>query len=354
MNTKHIIGWLAGILLCGSLMAQPTSSVQSKISESYTPIKGWPKATQKFYLDLRGGYGFKMGGGYNGFVSYTESAQLGILFDARGSEKRRQMRYSVGKGWQMGVNFGYRFNRYMALDAGLSYWHGDPCSALQFNIPCDKTGHVYRDEKTGRPLEYDQSWTFSDNPSVDVTNLGWVYIKDIFSGRTANLHASLRVSPGFKQWDPYLKFGINVLSGIVQYTREYGTNGLDNLKGRYENKDAYIHLYGYGFFDDYVYAVHRNCIVMSVGLTAAAGVTYNITSNVSVFAEWQMTLMTSSAYRDYRDSRAWILDDRVEERGNLNNRRIIENAFGDPEWVRRDFVLPFNNTGLNLGVKFSF
>lgn len=73
---KRIICLLGVFLLfLGALSArQPAPAAERNSADTaiYTPRKGWPKADKKFYFDLRGGYGFKMGSGYTGALNFDE------------------------------------------------------------------------------------------------------------------------------------------------------------------------------------------------------------------------------------------------------------------------------------------
>lgn len=172
----------------------------------------------------------------------------------------------------------------------------------------------------------------------------WLYdfstitLSDDFNGHIGNLHVALRLSPGFQRWDPYLKMGVELMVGVANHDIR---TELGNL---YHNE----YYYGQTDFDwgGFGRSGQERLTTTAVGFTAAFGINCRFTPTISMFAEWQFTLMTSVAYRDH-----WVSVDNAY--GNEAYSYVLNNAVGEYA-VRRDFVLPFSNTGLNIGLKFAF
>ena len=353
MKTRSLTMLLVGTLLCTPLSAQstqptpptqPTLHTQKDLlSENYTPRKGWPKVNKKLYLEIRGGYGFQMGG------ERRELRGTGTVPTLYGYDPKQNKgtKLSLGEGWQVGLNVGYQFNRYMAAEVGFSLWYGTNSEPSPMYFPCDSTGRVYRHPLYGHPLNDRELSKLSSDGVIEITNLGYLYIKERFKSNGRCLTASFRVSPGFKRWDPYLKVGVNLMNATVYYTHAQGMNDrgeIDNLR-YYANGFTNGETGRNATWDGYSRGAHLKFGIMSMGVTTAVGVMCRLTPMVAIFAEWQTTLMTTSVYRNK-------IVDMSEVYGSTEYRPVFENAFGNA--YIRDFVFPFSNIGLNWGMKFSF
>ncbi len=306
-----------GIWLLGGVLAaqQPTS----------TPRNGWPKADKRFYIDLQGGYGFRMGSGYTGFLRFDEFKD-NMPFETE--KEAKYIKNTLGAGWQGGLNFGYQFNRYMAIEVGIGYIESGFSTSQLF--PCDTSGRLFMDGNI----------TLNEN----FADFSTITLSDDFNGHIGNLHVALRLSPGFQRWDPYLKMGVGLMIGAVNH----------NVRAELGNLYHNIYEYGETDFDwgGFGRSGQERLTTTSVGFTAAFGVTCRFTPTVSMFAEWQFTLMSSVSYRDH-----WVGVDNAY--GNEAYSHVLENAvvqtyYDGQTVIRRDFVLPFSNTGLNIGLKFAF
>ena len=316
---KPIILFLPLLLLGGSSQAQEPAVAS-------TPRNGWPKADKRFYFDLQGGYGFRMGSGYTGFLRFDEFRDH-MPFEKE--QEAKEIKHTLGAGWQGGLNFGYHFNRYMAIEVGVGYIESGFSTSQLF--PCDTSGHLF----------------MSGNiPSMQLDDyFSTITLSDDFDGHIGNLHVALRLSPGFQRWDPYLKMGVELMVGVVNHDirAELG-NFYRNYEDYFEQMDS--DWSGFGR------SGQERLTTTAVGFTAAFGINCRFTPTISMFAEWQFTLMSSVSYRDHRVGvgNTW---------GNEAYRHVLDNAIGQ-EYVdggpviRRDFVLPFSNTGLNIGLKFAF
>lgn len=307
---KKLINLLISLLLLGgALSAQQPAS---------TPRNGWPKADKRFYFDVQGGYGFRMGSGYTGFLRFDEFRDH-MPFETE--KEAKEIKNTLGAGWQGGLNFGYHFNRYMAIEVGIGYIESGFSASQLF--ACDTSGHLFMSGNIQALWLYDFST---------------ITLSDDFNGHIGNLHVALRLSPGFQRWDPYLKMGVELMVGVVNHDIR---TELGNL---YHNE----YYYGQTDFDwgGFGRSGQERLTTTAVGFTAAFGINCRFTPTISMFAEWQFTLMTSVAYRDH-----WVSVDNAY--GNEAYSYVLNNAVGEYA-VRRDFVLPFSNTGLNIGLKFAF
>ena len=315
---KLIILFLPLLLLGGSSQAQDPTVAS-------TPRNGWPKADKRFYFDLQGGYGFRMGSGYTGFLRFDEF-QTCMPFEKE--QEAKEIKNTLGEGWQGGLNFGYHFNRYMAIEVGVCYIESGFSASQLF--PCDTSGHLFMLDKPCAMFHYDY--------------FSIITLSDDFDGHIGNLHVALRLSPGFQRWDPYLKMGVELMVGVVNHDIRAELGNLYHNTDSYEQTD-----FDWGGFGR---SGQERLTTTAVGFTAAFGINCHFTPTISMFAEWQFTLMSSVSYRDH-----WIEADNIW--GNVAYRHVLDNAIGEEyigvgTFIRRDFVLPFSNTGLNIGLKFAF
>ena len=299
---------VAFLMLFGHLSAQSTN---------FTRNHDWPKADKKFYLDIHGGYGFHMGGGYNGLVRYDD---VRIALMGRYFREKKELKSSISEGWQGGLNFGFPLNRYITIEIGVNYIKGGFGVSRLF--VCDTIGNISL-------ASLDRHSDFARTS---------VAIKSNFQSNIGGLSTSVRISPGFKRWDPYLRMGINIMACVCDYNMNvdlgYLVPPMEDVPGLVDESWG-----GYGRVG------HQKLYTSSIGFIGAFGLDCKFTPTISMFTEWQFTLMTSTAYRDrsMETNYAW---------GNEAYSPVLDRAVG--RYVRNDFVLPFSNTGLNLGIKFSF
>ncbi|MDE7149067.1 MAG: outer membrane beta-barrel protein [Bacteroidales bacterium] len=312
------------MLLSGGMLSarQPDPAAERDAADTtvYTPRKGWPKADKRFYFDLCGGYGFKMGSGYTGTLLFNE---IGDHTDYKA------IKQTLGAGWQGGLNFGYHFNRYMAIEVGIGYIKSG-FSASQL-LPCDTSGLLFLREVR------EIIWREPSEPCSVIA------FSDDFSGHIGNLSVSLRVSPGFRRWDPYLKLGVNLMVDVISHKSNVELGHLYALQYNEYHNRVVVEDETWGGFGR---SRSEKLVTASIGFTAAFGINCRFTPTVSMFAEWQFTLMSSESRRDH-----WMWDG--NDYGNEAYRHVLDNAVGKSD-VRSDFVLPFSNTGLNIGFKFAF
>ena len=315
---KLIILFLPLLLLGGSSQAQDPAV-------SSTPRNGWPKADKRFYFDLQGGYGFRMGSGYTGLLRFDEFRTY-MPFEKE--KEAKEIKHTLGAGWQGGLNFGYHFNRYMAIEVGVGYIESGFSTSQLF--PCDTSGHLF------------MSGNISSVQLDDYFST--VTLSDDFDGHIGNLHVALRLSPGFQRWDPYLKMGVELMVGVVNHDIRAELGNLYHNEYSYEQTD-----FDWGGFGR---SGQERLTRTAVGFTAAFGINCRFTPTISMFAEWQFTLMSSVAYRDH-----WVNVDNAygnEAYSPVLDKAIVQKSFDGHTAVRSDFVLPFSNTGLNIGLKFAF
>ena len=326
-NFKKFLCLGIGIWLLGGVLSaqQPAS----------TPCNGWPKADKRFYFDLQGGYGFRMGSGYTGFLRFDEEDKYtGDPHIMYSPSFGKAIKKTLGAGWQGSLNFGYHFNRYMAIEVGLGYTQSG-FSASQCFIS-DTSGYIFMSNDI-----------YHVDPSFSELDDYWtpIEISNDFNSHIGNLHVALRLSPGFQRWDPYLKMGVNLMVGVVNHDIRAE---LGELHYTWDSYYTTIN-YDWGGFGR---SGQERLTTTAVGFTAAFGINCRFTPTISMFAEWQFTLMSSVAYRDH-----WVNVDNAygnEAYSPVLDKAIVQKSFDGHTAVRSDFVLPFSNTGLNIGLKFAF
>lgn len=268
-----------------------------------------------------------MGSGYNGIFFTADPNDICWT----GFPPGKRLKSSLGKGWQAGLNFGIRLNRYIAVEIGLGYSKGDIQTYRDFF--CDTAGNI---SWLPIPIE-EQHPVYPENfPDVKLKSL-WTTLTfgDSFNSHNGHLNVSIRLSPGFRKWDPYVKMGINVM---ISHISHYTSANLGFFQVTMPNDTSYLYHSGR--------AGYERMITTSFGFTAAFGVTCRFTPTVSMFAEWQFTLMSSVAKRNHMVNLTQI--DGTEETLPILDKVILNNR------LRSDFVLPFSNTGINIGFKFAF
>lgn len=182
MKTKHIV-----LLLCFFLIGGFTDVVAKEEKKEKKPVAEFP--FKRFYAEVSLGYGFSMASGELGSgidYDYPDIEGFGgwgwlkpINFGSYLSDGG----CSFSEGWKIGVNFGYRFNKYLSIDFGGSY------------MACLNTGN-WRDLSMNR------------RDSVN-ENLGHSVSQEMhLRAESGHISVQLAASPGFNRVDPYVKAGM--------------------------------------------------------------------------------------------------------------------------------------------------
>jgi outer membrane protein W len=231
--------------------------------------------SQKFYVKPYAGY--SIGTFKNGVV--TESKFYMVYADSVSSYAIENLNnFSIAKGWNTGITFGYKFNPNIGIEMGVSYCFGKPTS-----------------------IEITEKYDFYNDPNhyvkLDGTN---TYKSNILC-----ISPSLLITKQFKDFNPYIKIG-----GILNYvflSEEYFERVTTNIPG-------YIPFYNNSSELKYNSS-------LSFGLLTSVGTEYQIGENFSVFVDIQ----NSVAY--YSPKKAELLNYLINGENIINSLNVNEKEF---------------------------
>lgn len=211
---------------------------------------------------------------------------------------REQVNVSFGKGINIGGAFGYMFNENIGLEMGISYLFG------------------------GKTVSKD----IYNNGTTDYT----------ISSNMLRFNPSLVIAAGFKNINPYAKFGFLIGTGSIIY--DYNDN---------DNGDVY--------FEKTKYSEG-----LAFGLTSGVGILFGINDKLSFFGEINMTNLSYAPNRGEiiessnngvdqlpfmttKEKQTDFVDSYTTEQGNPSpdsqpNKQLIEKY-------------PFSSIGLNIGLR---
>lgn len=225
----------------------------------------------------------------------------------------------MGEGLRVGLSFGYRFNRYLALEIGGMYVAFQTTEA---SGSVDKT--LYRIDSSRQ----------NGNETLEHYLLGRAVDCRSVSGQMGQLSLQLVASPGFSRWDPYLKAGIGLAMANVQGTQQLSIyqNGPD--LPFYETDPVY----------EERYALSRQ-MVFRLGFVGAIGLNCHLSSRISLFAEWQ--------FRVYK-THVLLWDQAVLQSVSGNAEAAEALVEAKPQRSIYNDLAGFGSHGLNLGLKIKF
>ncbi len=211
---------------------------------------------------------------------------------------REQVNLSFGKGLNIGGTIGYMFNENVGLELGISYLMGGKSVAKD----------IY------------------SNRTVDYT---------IYSNMI-RFNPSLVIAAGFKNINPYAKFGMMIGSGAIMYeTLDYDDGDIWVTKSEYNGGIA-------------------------LGLTAGAGVLFNISENLSFFAEINMVNLsyapTKGEITEASKNGADLIPNLTTKERQIEFVESYTTEQGNPSPDSQPDKLliekyPFGSFGLNIGLK---
>lgn len=270
---------------------------------------------QKFYGDVKLGYGFP-------FLSKDVVTEyVNDEFTQDGSLSRttvqKNKKLSYGKGGGIVVNVGYMINPYIGVDLGIAYKHG------------------------GKTLIPSSSYRMSSNSYYEDE------VNQYYS-RSSQFSISVVLTPGFKQWNPYIKMGL---------LGHYGSFSNISNRSYYEEQE-----------DKEILEITKFKGVKGFGFQTTVGVSYALKEYLSVFAELNMDVLTCAA-----DQSEVVKYDIYYPNGEIaNGLESMSNHYKYTKYVDKlttDFInppspnearlalktkFPFSSIGINLGVKFRF
>lgn len=208
----------------------------------------------QFYLDINGGYGF-------GFPSNVLGASLEheVIDVPTNSHvvSEKNLLGSLGQGANIQLTPGYMFNDYIGLELGINYFIG------------------------AKTVMYDSKSTFTSE-ALKLDHVEFSHRKDIAHSNQLRLMPSVFISTGAsKKLSGYARLGIV----MPIYGKVYGS--VDSLSfSKYDNKAKELVL-----LSDEIKAEIEGS--PSFGFRGAIGINYNITDQLSIFGELQVTSLNT-------------------------------------------------------------
>lgn len=261
-------------------------------------------AYSQFYINV--------GGGYN--LGIATQSLLANYESTNDIEKIENVKTSLGKGLNFGLNLGYMFNGNIGIDLQCSYLLGD--------------------ETTG---ESEDNFTFFDINYYDFEKIS-------IKSQMFRVNPSIIIASGFEKLDPYAKFG--VILG-------FGSINLNYLDEEYENNQL----------EDKEVVKWKMDGGMAFGISSALGLMYHISDLISVYGELDLVGMS------YAPIKGVMTEYTVNGSDQLPNLTTDDKEIDFVDDITYDYnnppssaepskelknYLPYSSIGLNIGVRFSF
>jgi hypothetical protein len=249
-----------------------------------------------FYVGVNAGYAANVGG-------TTNLAEQFELYNSQelpgGNQSIEIKKVGLGKGFNFGITAGYMFNKNIGAELGVNYLMGGKS-------------------------EFTETY-------LDGTNI----TKDI-KGKMLQFKPTLVLTAGYSKINPYAKFGLTFgqASAEATYSERQGTNTF-NMTREFEGG-------------------------MSLGFHSGLGLNYAITSKLTLFGEILYTGVTfrpetatvTSATEDGENVLPFL--DASESQTEFVDEFITGAPFNSNAPSKQPKIdMPFNNLGLNVGVKFA-
>ena len=269
-------------------------------------------AYSQFYINVGGGYNLGIA---NQTLLNIANQTLLINYESTDNiQKIENVKTSLGKGLNFGLNIGYMFNGNIGIDLQCSYLLGD--------------------ETTG---EYKYNYTYFNNNYYD---FGKISLKS----QMFRVNPSIIIASGFDKLDPYAKFG--VILGFGSITLNY-------LYEEYENNQL----------QDKEVVKWKMDGGMAFGISSALGLMYHISDLISVYGELDLVSMsyapTKGVMTEYTVNGADKLPDLTTDAKEIEFLDEITYDYDNPPSTAEPskelkFYFPYSSIGLNIGVRFSF
>ena len=269
-------------------------------------------AYSQFYINVGGGYNLGIA---NQTLLNIANQTLLINYESTDNiQKIENVKTSLGKGLNFGLNIGYMFNGNIGIDLQCSYLLGD--------------------ENAG---ESKSNYTFFSTNYYD-------YEKISVKNQIIRINPSLIIASGFDKLDPYARFGVILGFGSVTYT---------NLNEEYENN----------ILENKVIEKWKFNGGMAFGLSSALGLMYHISDLISVYGELDLVSMsyapTNGVMTEYTVNGADKLPDLTTDAKEIEFLDEITYDYDNPPSTAEPskelkFYFPYSSIGLNIGVRFSF
>jgi hypothetical protein len=261
-------------------------------------------AYSQFYINV--------GGGYN--LGIATQSLLANYESTNDIEKIENVKTSLGKGLNFGLNLGYMFNGNIGIDLQCSYLLGD--------------------ETTG---ESEDNFTFFDINYYDFEKIS-------IKSQMFRVNPSIIIASGFDKLDPYAKFG--VIFG-------FGSINLNYLDEEYENNQL----------EDKEVVKWKMDGGMAFGISSALGLMYHISDLISVYGELDLVGMSYAPIKgvmtEYTVNGADKLPNLTTDDKEIDFVDDITYDYNNPPSSAEPSkelknYLPYSSIGLNIGVRFSF
>jgi opacity protein-like surface antigen len=260
-------------------------------------------AQNKMYAHINVGYGLKMAS-QSQLADYTHTIK-----DTLYLSNDKAIDVSFGKGLNIGASFGYMFNKNFGAELGVNYLLGGKTKATA-----------------------DITETFMGITSHEISDR-------TFSATMIRMVPSLVVDAGFEKVDPYAKVGLVIGIGSIKRELEENKDG-DLTKVKFKLNGG-----------------------VSLGISSAIGVKYNISEMMSVFAELNMVNMSYAPAKEVMTEYTLNGVDQLPNfKTNEKETEFVKeidydsNAIVDQSKPTKQLhqKLPFSSYGLNLGFRINF
>jgi len=261
-------------------------------------------AYSQFYINV--------GGGYN--LGIANQSLLNNYERTNNITKIENVKVSLGKGLNFGLNLGYMFNSNIGIDLQCSYLLGDETTS-----------------------ESKDNYTFLNINFYD-------YEKISIKSQMFRVNPSIIIASGFDKLDPYAKFG--VIFG-------FGSINLNYLDEEYENNQL----------EDKEVVKWKMDGGMAFGISSALGLMYHISDLISVYGELDLVGMSYAPIKgvmtEYTVNGADKLPNLTTDDKEIDFVDDITYDYNNPPSSAEPSkelknYLPYSSIGLNIGVRFSF
>jgi Outer membrane protein beta-barrel domain len=259
------------------------------------------EANKKFYVSINSGYNFNRTSDFDKVIINQISDSEQII---------TKIPFSLGKGFNFGIDFGYNFNKYIGVELGLSYLKG-------------KTNFNYRES----------------SESQGGSNGAYI-LENTYSSKMLQIKPNLVISGGFSKINPYIKLGL--IMGSPSFTLAENTN-YSTLKRLSVKETDFT-----GGF--------------TIGYSGCLGIDYAIVNNLKITANFNFVNLTYAPAKSKITIDNYNGTDRLV--GTTVNQTEIEylDSFindgspKDPNSPSKSTksTYNFNSIGFNLGLKYGF
>jgi opacity protein-like surface antigen len=262
-------------------------------------VMSFAQSDKGFYVSINSGYNFGTGN-----PDYFQSAVLGIIESNQTSATEGTSAFNkipLGKGVNVGANFGYMFTKNLGFELGANYLFGGKTTANQKSYTGDySTSHVF--------------------------------------AKMIQIKPTLVFRAGFEKLNPYAKVGLAIGSGKI-YNTQIEKSGADI------NIDEFVFEKG-----------------IPIGFTAGLGAQYSINNKIALFGE---LCLVSIEYAPDKGALTLSTKNGVDQLPSKTIKQkelefvssfVETGAPSNPNEPSKQVRLPFsfNSFGFNVGLQYQF